>query len=116
MVAIKDIAGTYANPQCVDCPIPIQRWQIIPIGEHACVIQYCCGLPQLAMFACKVSDDCWCSPWPAGFPFKGFDQDGKSGIYAMGCVSEDNKWVKVDGLCGGRKPENDTPSTSTMER
>ena len=108
MVAVKDIAGTYGNPPCHY----IQRWQIIPVcGEHACVIQYCCMLPQFGMLACKVSDNCWFSPWPAGFPFRGFEQDGKTGIYVMGCVTESNRWVKVDGPCGGRKPES-----ATMDR
>lgn len=72
-------------------------------------------LPNFASFACKVSDDCWFSPWPAGLPFKGYEQDGMTGIYAMGCVDETNKWVKVDGPCGGRKAAGG-PEGATMER
>ena len=108
-VFLKDIAGTYGNP-C--CPF-FQRWQVIPlgVGELACVVQHFFMMPNFAMVACRVpGTNCWFSPWPVGFPFRGYNKDGKTGIYVMGCEDENSKWVKVDGP-GGRKPES-----ATMER
>lgn len=105
-VFMKDIAGTYANPSCAS----IQRLQIhqFGVGEHAFQISYLCGIPHNCMVACRVPNtNCWFTPYPFGIPFRGYNKDGKTGIYI--CCCEDGgraEWVKVDGPYGGRKPES----------